>query len=78
LFRLSVIDDCNNVANLISYSELNFDHIICLSKLNLILKILVVRRSKCHACVQAKQPHKHFKSVEEELGTSRSYSLYFM
>jgi hypothetical protein len=66
LFRLSVIDDCNNVANLISYSELNFDHIICLSKLNLILKILVVRRSKFHACVQAKQPHKHFKSVEEK------------
>jgi hypothetical protein len=37
-----------------------------LSKLNSILKILVVRRSKCHACVQAKQPCKPFKSVEEK------------
>jgi hypothetical protein len=37
-----------------------------LSKLNLILKIPVVRRSKCHTCVQAKQPHKPFKSEEEK------------
>jgi hypothetical protein len=81
LFRLSVIDDCNNVANLVSYSELNvgevvvwhshlchinFDCIIHLSKLNFILKIPVVRRSKCHACVQAKKPCKPFKRVEEK------------
>jgi hypothetical protein len=81
LFCLSVTDDCNNVANSVLYSELNvgevavwhsrlchinFDRIIYLSKLNLILKIPVVRRSKCHACVQAKQPHKPFKSVEEK------------
>jgi hypothetical protein len=32
----------------------------------LIPKIPVVRRSKCHACVQAKQPRKTFKSVEEK------------
>jgi transposase InsO family protein len=32
----------------------------------LISKIPVVRRSKCHACVQAKQPRKPFKSVEEK------------
>jgi hypothetical protein len=59
LFCLSVIDDCNNVANSVSYYELNvgeavvwqsclshinFDHTIHLSKLNLIPKILVVRR----------------------------------
>jgi hypothetical protein len=71
LFHLSVIDDCNNVANLVSYFELNvgeaaawhshlchfnFDCIIRLSKLNLIPKNPVVRRSKCHVCVQAKQP----------------------
>jgi hypothetical protein len=37
-----------------------------LSKLNLILKIPVVRRSKCHTRVQAKQPHKPFKSEEEK------------
>jgi hypothetical protein len=81
LFCLSVIDDCNNNANSISCSEMNvgeapvwhsrlcyinFDCIIRLSKLNLIPKIPVVRRSKCHACVQAKQPRKPFKSVEEK------------
>jgi hypothetical protein len=32
----------------------------------LISKIPVVRRSKCHACVQAKQPRKPFKSVEDK------------
>jgi hypothetical protein len=69
LFCLSVIDGCNNMANSISCSEMNvgeaavwhsqlchinFDHIIRLSKLNLIPKIPVVRRSNCHVCVQAK------------------------
>jgi hypothetical protein len=81
LFCLSVADDCNNVANSVSYSKLNvgeanvwhsrlchisFDRIIQLSRLNLILKIPVVRRSKCHACVQAKQPRKPFKNVEDK------------
>jgi hypothetical protein len=61
LFHLSVIGDCNNVANSVSYSDLNvgeatiwhsrlcninFNRIIRLSKLNLIPKIHVVRRSK--------------------------------
>jgi hypothetical protein len=46
--------------------HINFDHIIHLSKLNLIPKIPIVRRSKCHACVQAKQPRKPFKSMEEK------------
>jgi hypothetical protein len=79
LFRLSVIDYCNNMANSISCSEMNigeavvwhsrlchinFDHIIRLSKLNLISKVPIVSRSKCHACVQTKQPRKPFKSVE--------------
>jgi hypothetical protein len=51
LFHLLVIDNCNNVANLVSYSELNaWDYcwqkiIIHLSKLNLIPKIHVIRRS---------------------------------
>jgi hypothetical protein len=58
LFHLLVPDDCNNVANLASYSKLNvgeaavwhsqlcqisFDRIIQLSRLNLIPKIPVVR-----------------------------------
>ena len=74
-------DDCNNVANSVSNSELNvgeaavwrsrlchisFDCIIQLSRLNLIPKIYVVRRSKYHACVQTKQPRKPFKSVEDK------------
>jgi hypothetical protein len=46
--------------------HINFDRIIRLSKLNLIPEIPVVRRSKCHACVQAKQPRKPFKSMEEK------------
>ena len=32
----------------------------------MIPKIPVVRRSKCHACVQAKQPRKPFKNVEDK------------
>jgi hypothetical protein len=66
LFHLSMVDYCNNVVNSVSHSKLNvgeaivwqsalrhinFDRIIQLSKLNWIPKILVVRRSKCHACV---------------------------
>jgi hypothetical protein len=46
--------------------HINFDHIIHLSKLNLIPKTHVVRRLKCHACVKAKQPCKLFKSMEEK------------
>jgi hypothetical protein len=81
LFHLSVVDDCNNVANSVSYSKFNvgeaaiwhsllchihFDRIIQLSKLNFILTIHVVRRSKCHGCVHAKQPRKPYKSVEDK------------
>jgi transposase InsO family protein len=69
------------VANLVSYFELNvgdvvvwhsrlchvnFVHIIQLSRLNLIQKIPIVRRSKCHACVNYKQPRKPFNSVEDK------------
>jgi hypothetical protein len=32
----------------------------------LIPKIPIVRRSKCHACVQAKQSRKPFKSLEDK------------
>jgi hypothetical protein len=46
--------------------HINFDPIMHLSKLNLIPKIPVLRRSKFHTCVQAKQPRKPFKSVEEK------------
>jgi hypothetical protein len=47
-------------------SHISFDRIIQLSRLNLIPKIPVVKRYKCHACVQAKQPCKPFKSIEDK------------
>jgi hypothetical protein len=62
--------ECNDGEATIWHSRLchiNFDRIIRLSKLNLIPKIPVVKRSKCHACVQAKQPRKPFRSVEEKI-----------
>jgi hypothetical protein len=34
--------------------QIDFDRITRLSKLNLIPEIPIVRRSKCHACMQAK------------------------
>jgi hypothetical protein len=79
LFCLSVVEDCIKFVNFTScYNDgevtvwhsrlchINFDCILRMSKLNLIPEIPVVRRSKCHACVQAKQPPKPFKSVEEK------------
>jgi hypothetical protein len=59
--------ECNDEYAIVWHSwlcHINFDFIIRLSKLNLIPKIHVIGRSKRHACVQAKQPRKHFKSVE--------------
>jgi hypothetical protein len=68
LFRLLVIDNCNNVANFVSYSELTawgyYWHkiVIHLSNLNLIPKIHVI----WWCCVQAKQPRMPFKRVKEK------------
>jgi hypothetical protein len=52
---------------LVKVCHISFDRIIQLFRLNLIPKIPIVRRSKCHACVQAKQPRKPFKSVEDKI-----------
>jgi hypothetical protein len=62
--------ECNDGEATVWHSQvchINFDRIIRLPKLNLIPKIPVVKRSKCHACVQAKQPRKPFRSVEEKI-----------
>jgi len=37
----------------------------CLANLSLILKFDLVKGSKCHACIQAKQPRKPHKAVKE-------------
>jgi hypothetical protein len=60
----------NLVCLLVKVCHISFDRIIQLFRLNLIPKIPLVRRSKCHACVQAKQPRKPckpFKSVEDKI-----------
>ena len=56
----------NLVCLLVKVCHISFDRIIQLFRLNLIPKIPLVRRSKCHACVQAKQPRKPFKRVEDQ------------
>jgi transposase InsO family protein len=75
LFRLSLLDVCNKVVNITNifyesdlwYSRLchvNFGCLMWLANMNLILKINVVKSSKCHVCVQSKQPRKHHKVAE--------------
>jgi hypothetical protein len=62
LFRLSLLDVCNKVVNIANISDesdlwhsrlchVNFGCLMRLANLNLILKINVVKSSKCHACV---------------------------
>jgi hypothetical protein len=59
LFRLSLLDVCNKVVNIANISDesdlwhsclchVNFGYLMRLANLNLILKINVVKSSKCH------------------------------
>ena len=76
LFCLSLYDDvCNKIVNnAIIPDESNIWHphlcqvsfgcLSWLANLNLILKINLVKGSKCHVCVQSKQPHKPHKAAE--------------
>jgi hypothetical protein len=76
LFRLSLHDDvCNNIVNNaiipdesnIWHSRLYHVNFGCLSQpanLNLISKFNLVKGSKCHMCVQSKQPRKPYKAAE--------------
>jgi hypothetical protein len=75
LFRLSLLDVCNKDVNIANISDeldlwharlyhVNFSCLMRLANLNLIPKINVVKSSKCHVCVQSKEPHKPHKAAE--------------
>ena len=75
LFLLSLHDVCNKiVTNAIIPDEsdiwhsrlchVNFGCLSRLSNLNLNLKFNIVKGSKCHVCVQSKQPRKHHRAAE--------------
>jgi hypothetical protein len=74
LFRLSLMDTCFNFVNHVSHdnetniwhSRLchnNFGCITRLAGLNLISKFDLVKGSKCHVCVESKQPRKPHKTA---------------
>ena len=48
------------------FCHINFDTIARMSRLEFIPKLEVVKGSKCQSCVQAKQPQKPFKGLEEK------------
>jgi hypothetical protein len=76
LFHLSLRDDvCNKIVNNTiipdesniwhsCFCHVNFGCLLRLANLNLILKINLVKGSKCHVCVQSKQPRKPHKAAE--------------
>jgi hypothetical protein len=75
LFRLSLSDVCNKVANnVINVDETNIWHsrlcqvnfgcMMRLANLSLIPKFIFVKNCKCHVCVESKQTRKPHKTVE--------------
>jgi hypothetical protein len=52
------------------FCHIGFDTIARMSRLELIPKFNIVKGSKCQSCVQAKQPRKPFKSLEEKRNMS--------
>jgi hypothetical protein len=75
LFRLSLLDVCNKVVNTVDVSNesdlwhsrlchVNFVYLMRLANMNLIPKFNVIKGSKCHVCVQSKQPRKPHKVAE--------------
>ena len=77
LFRLSLEDFCNKVVNQIHSNvneseiwhsrlrHINFGCMKRLAKMDLIPSFTLAKGSKCHACVQAKQPRKPHKLAKE-------------
>nr|AAR87214.1 retrotransposon protein, putative, Ty1-copia sub-class [Oryza sativa Japonica Group] len=78
LFRFSLSDFCNKSVNHICGSvddeanvwhsrlcHINFGLMSRLSSMCLIPKFSIVKGSKCHSCVQSKQPRKPHKAAEE-------------
>jgi hypothetical protein len=48
--------------------HVNFGCMMCLANLSLIPKFTLVKNSKCHVCVESKQPHKpHFLAEVRDL-----------
>jgi hypothetical protein len=67
LFRLSLHDVCNKIVNYVNFSDesdlwhsrfchASFGCLMWLVNLNLIPKFNLVKKSKCHVCVESKQP----------------------
>jgi hypothetical protein len=77
LFCLSLEDFCNKVVNQIHSNvneseiwhsrlcHINFGCMMWLAKMDLISSFTLAKGSKCHACVQAKQPRKPHKPAKE-------------
>jgi hypothetical protein len=76
LFRLSLMDVCNNVVNSVSICDeidlwhsclchVNFGCLMRLANMSLIPKFNHVKGSKCHACVQSKQTRKPHKVASQ-------------
>jgi hypothetical protein len=74
LFRLSLTDTCFNFVNHVSHDNetniwplhlchINFGCMIRSTGLNLILKFDLVKGSKCHICIESKQPRKPHKAA---------------
>jgi hypothetical protein len=78
MFCFSLEEFCDNVVNHVSTSNdetnvwhsrlchVNFGCMLQLANMSLILKLTLVKGSKCHVCVQAKQPRKLHKPAEEK------------
>ena len=75
LFRLSLTNACVNSVNHVSQvnkinvwhsrlCHINFGCMTRLAGLNLIPKFDLVKGSKCHVCVESKQPHKPHKAAK--------------
>ena len=74
LFRLSLSDACFNSVNHVSHDtetniwhsrlrHINIGSMTRLAGMNLIPKFDLVKGSKCHVCVQSKQPRKPHKAA---------------
>jgi len=66
-----VCDSNNSVVDIwhSCFCYINFGCMTCLSSMNLILSFSTVKGSKCQTCVQAKQPRKPHKAVDERCMT---------
>jgi len=76
LFRFSLMDSCNKFVNHVANDylsdiwhsrlcQINSSCMTRLANMSLIPKFDMMKGSKCHACVQAKQPHKPHKAMKE-------------